>query len=84
MGSGVGGMKFWVVGLARSGKLKDAVPMAKSAIAADPSDALPYVYLGTALQELGKQKEATEAYSDCVRNATKGRVWECKAMGGKK
>lgn len=70
--------------LLNMGKVKDAVPMARSAIAADPSDALPYLYLGTALQELGQNKDAMGAYNECVRNATKGRVWECRAMGGKK
>jgi len=70
--------------LLNAGEVEDAVPMARAAVAADPSDALPYLYLGSALQELGKHKEAIEVYGDCVRNARKGRVWECRAMGGKK
>ncbi len=66
------------------GKMKEVVPMAQAAIAANPTDAISYLYLGSALQELGKQKDAIAVYSDCVRDATKGHVWECRAMGGKK
>ena len=54
------------------------------AVAADPSDALPYLYLGSSLQETGKWKEGVEAYSECVRHATKGPIHECRAMGGRK
>ena len=56
----------------------------RAAISADPTDALSYLYLGSALQDTGKWKDGIEAYSDCVRNATKGPVYECRAMGGKK
>ncbi len=79
-----GDAKAEALRLLNAGKVKDAVPIARAAVAADPSDALPYLYLGSALQELGKHNEAIGVYSDCVRNATKGRVWECRAMGGKK
>jgi hypothetical protein len=70
--------------LLNRGKLKDAIPVARAAIAADPADALGYLYLGTALQDTGKWKDGIEAYSECVRNATKGPVNECRAMGGRK
>ena len=47
-------------------------------------NAMTYLYLGSALQDSGKWKEGIEAYSDCVRNAKKGPVHECAAMGGRK
>ncbi|XXY54166.1 hypothetical protein WME91_23850 [Sorangium sp. So ce269] len=66
------------------GRYKDAIEVSRAAIAADPTDALPYLYLGSALQDTGKWKDGLAAYSDCVRNATKGPVHECRAMGGRK
>ncbi|MEO5728891.1 MAG: hypothetical protein ABI134_00335, partial [Byssovorax sp.] len=66
------------------GNRKDAIVKAREAIAADPSQAMPYLYLGSALQDSGKWKDGIEAYSECVRNATKGPVNECKQMGGHK
>jgi hypothetical protein len=66
------------------GRYKDAIEVARTAIAADPADAMTYLYLGSALQDSGKWKEGIEAYSDCVRNAKKGPVHECAAMGGRK
>jgi len=70
--------------LLNRGKMKDAIPAARAAIAADPSEAMAYLYLGSALQDTGKWKEGIEAYSECVRIATKGPVHECRAMGGRK
>jgi len=70
--------------LLNTGKMKDAIPMARVAIQQAPDHALGYLYLGTALQETGQHKDAIAAYSDCVRNASKGPVWECRAMGGRK
>ena len=69
--------------LLNRGKMADAVPMSRAAIQQDPAHALGYLYLGTALQELGNHKDAIAAYSDCVRNAKQGPVWECRAMGGR-
>ena len=77
-------LKKEALALMNRGKLRDAIPVAQAAISADPSDALPYLYLGSALQDTGKWKDGIEAYSECVRNATKGPVHECRAMGGKK
>ncbi|MFO0762090.1 MAG: hypothetical protein U0359_36970 [Byssovorax sp.] len=70
--------------LLNRGKTKEAIGKAREAIAADPTDANAYLYLGSALQDTGKWKEGIEAYSECVRNATKGPVHECRAMGGRK
>jgi hypothetical protein len=70
--------------LLNRGKMKDAIVKAREAIAADPSDANAYLYLGAALQETGHWKDGIDAYSDCVRSATKGPVHECRQMGGHK
>ena len=70
--------------LLNRGKMKDAIPAARAAIAADPSEAMAYLYLGSALQDTGKWKDGIEAYSECVRNATHGPIHECRAMGGRK
>lgn len=69
--------------LLNRGKLKEAIPMARAAIEKEPDHALGYLYLGAALQDTGKYKDAIAAYSDCVRNAKKGPLWECRAMGGR-
>lgn len=70
--------------LLNRGKTKGAIDVASQAIAADPSDAMAYLYLGTALQELGRSRDAREAYSDCVRHASHGPVAECRQLGGHK
>jgi hypothetical protein len=70
--------------LLNRGRTKEAIVKAREAIEADPSDAMPYLYLGSALQDSGKWKDAIEAYSQCVRVATKGPVNECRAVGGHK
>jgi len=70
--------------LLNRGKRVEAMAKAREAIAADPTHAMPYLYLGSALQDSGKWKDGIEAYSECVRNATKGPVNECRAMGGHK
>ena len=70
--------------LLNRGKRPEAIAKAREAIAADPTHAMPYLYLGSALQESGKWKDGVEAYCECVRNATTGPVNECRAMGGHK
>ena len=66
------------------GNRKEAMAKAREAIAADPTQALPYLLLGSALQDSGKWKDGIDAYSDCVRTATKGPVGDCRQMGGHK
>jgi cytochrome c-type biogenesis protein CcmH/NrfG len=53
---------------------------ASKALEADPSDAMPYLVLGSALQDAGRWREATRAYQLCVKTATRGMVDECRAM----
>jgi tetratricopeptide (TPR) repeat protein len=59
-----------------------AMPLARRLIDLRPDSAFGYRCLGSALQDLGKMKEAREVYSECVTNAKKGEVLECSALGG--
>ncbi len=77
-------LKKETLSLLNRGKTKDAIAKARESIAADPTDATSYLYLGSALQDSGKWKDGIEAYCECVRNSTKGPVNECRAMGGHK
>ena len=77
-------LKKETLSLLNRGKNKDAIAKAQEAIAADPTDADLYLYLGSALQETGKWKDGIEAFSECVRNAKKGPVHECRQFGGHK
>jgi hypothetical protein len=75
-------LKRQALSLLNKGALSEAIPVAKEAVAADPTDALGYLYLGSALQGVGRAREAIEVYSECVRHATRGPVSECRLMGG--
>ncbi len=66
--------------LLKKSKNPEAMAKASDALDADPSDAMPYLVLGSALQDAGRWKEAHHAYALCVKNATKGMVDECRAM----
>lgn len=66
------------------GRYREAIEVSRDAIAADPTHALPYLYIGSALQSTGKWKDGIAAYSECVRNAKRGPVHECSALGGRK
>jgi len=70
--------------LLNMGRYDDAIAAADVAIAADPEDALPYLCKGSALADKGDQAGARSAYSDCVREAKRGAVYECAALGGRK
>jgi tetratricopeptide (TPR) repeat protein len=80
----VAALKKETLSLLNRGKNKDAIAKAQEAIAADPTDADLYLYLGSALQDTGKWKEGIEAFSECVRNAKKGPVHDCRQFGGHK
>jgi tetratricopeptide (TPR) repeat protein len=66
------------------GRWQEALKTSSAAIDADPTHALGYLFLGTALQSTGKWKAGLDAYSACVRTATRGPVHECRAAGGRK
>jgi hypothetical protein len=66
--------------LLKKSKNPEAMETASAALEADPTDAMPYLVLGSALQDAGHWKEAHRAYELCVKNATKGMVSECRAM----
>lgn len=70
--------------LLNRGRYKESIEVSRAAIAADPLQATSYLLLGTALQSTGKWKDGIEAYSECVRKATRGPVHECSAVGGHK
>jgi cytochrome c-type biogenesis protein CcmH/NrfG len=58
----------------------EAMAKASAALEADPTDAMPYLVLGSALQDAGRWREAHRAYELCVKNAKHGMVDECRAM----
>jgi hypothetical protein len=66
--------------LLEQAKNPEAMAAARAAMAADPRDAMPYLVLGSALQDLGYWKQAHETYALCVKNAKKGMIDECRAM----
>jgi hypothetical protein len=66
--------------LLEQAKNPEAMAAARAAMAADPRDAMPYLVLGSALQDLGYWKQAHETYALCVKNAKKGMLDECRAM----
>jgi DNA-binding response OmpR family regulator len=64
--------------LLEGGKYEAAIEAARESIAADPSDALPYLCWGTALINTGKRNEAKEIFDRCSKQATRGQVRECR------
>lgn len=61
-----------------------ALPHARAYVAAAPTDAMSYLFLGATLQDLGRANEAREVYNDCVKLADTGDASECYALGGRK
>lgn len=66
--------------LLQEAKNPEAMAAARSALDADPTDAMPYLVLGSALQDTGKWVEAHRTYELCVKVATRGMLDECRAM----
>jgi Flp pilus assembly protein TadD len=66
--------------LLKKAKNSEAMVAATKALEADPSDAMPYLVLGSALQDAGRWREATRAYQICAKTAKRGMVDECRAM----
>ncbi len=64
--------------LLERGNNKGAIEQATAAIEADPTDAAPYLYWGTALMELGKNKDARAIFARCVDQATRGPKSDCR------
>jgi len=65
-------------------EFEKASALARRLIELKPASAFGYRCLGSALQDLGRDAEAREVYSECATNATKGEVYECSALGGRK
>ena len=68
----------------RTSKFQAPEPIKPKKLAADPTDALMHLYVGSAYMSMGKMKEAKEAFNDCVRQGKGPSVAECQAFGGKK
>jgi len=64
--------------LLEAAKYNDAIEMARHAVQADPSEALAYLYWGSALIEKGKALEARGVFRECVKQAIRGPVAECR------
>ncbi len=71
------------LGLLERGKYADAIEASKLAVQADPLDANPYLYWGTALMSMGKRPESVEVFTRCVEHAKKGPVHECRPFAPK-
>jgi hypothetical protein len=71
-----------VVGLLNERKFEEAIPVGERLIELEPASAFGYRCLGSALQDLGRTKEARAIYSACASSANKGEVFECSALGG--
>ena len=65
------------LGLLERGAFAKAIDAAQASIEADPSDASPYLYWGTALMETGKRADAKQVFAKCVASATRGPKHEC-------
>jgi tetratricopeptide (TPR) repeat protein len=64
--------------LLERGKYKESIVLAEQAVDADPTDAYPYLYWGTALMETGKRAEAKAVFTRCLETAKKGPINECR------
>jgi Flp pilus assembly protein TadD len=69
--------------LLNAGKSAEAVDAARVYVTVDSENAFSHLCLGAALQDLGRMKEARAAYSVCVKQAKRGAIWECRALGGR-
>lgn len=73
-----------VLALLNEGRFEEAVRVGERLVAADRQNAFNYLCLGAALQDLGRGEHARANYDACVRNATRGDVSECMALGGRR
>lgn len=64
--------------LLERGNYKASIEKASSSVEADPTDANAYLYWGTALMSMGKNKEAKAIFTRCVETATRGPKNECR------
>jgi DNA-binding response OmpR family regulator len=72
--------KAKALSLLNRSKFADGAEASREAIAADPTDANSYVYLGTALMELGKHADAKAVGAQCLERAKRGPVHECRLL----
>jgi hypothetical protein len=84
LGDDFDGIGKETVRLLNAREFEKASALARRLIELKPASAFGYRCLGSALQDLGRDAEAREVYSECATNATKGEVYECSALGGRK
>ena len=63
----------------------DVIPMAKAAIAKDPDDPLPYIYMAEAYGAQGQYEDKRRVYDDCATDADhkNPQYGNCTMFGGK-
>jgi tetratricopeptide (TPR) repeat protein len=62
------------------GDAKSAIEAGERSVSVDPSDAEAWLILGAAYQQVGDLKNATRAFSACLKDATRGDKSDCAAM----
>ncbi len=67
-----------------AGRPAEALVWARAFVQAEPDNALSYLCVGAALQDLGRAQQARQAYDQCVRHAKHGDATECYNLGGRK
>jgi hypothetical protein len=67
-----------------AGRPAEALVWAQAFVDAEPDNALSYLCVGAAFQDLGRPQEARQAYDQCVRHAKRGDATECYNLGGRK
>jgi cytochrome c-type biogenesis protein CcmH/NrfG len=68
--------------LLESGHTRAGVEAARSAVAANPNDAEPYILLAAGLQDLGQWAEAQTVFSTCKQKTSSGPNATCRYFAG--
>jgi Flp pilus assembly protein TadD len=69
--------------LLAAGHTREGVAAARTAVAANPSDAEPYILLATGLQDLGNWPEAHAVFTACEQKAERGPNASCRYFAGR-
>jgi hypothetical protein len=62
------------------GDAKSAIEAGERSVSVDPSDAEAWLLLGAAYQQVGDLRNASRAFSACLKDATRGDKSDCAAM----
>ena len=71
-------LKKKVTSAINRGATKETIELGTKALAADPEDALIYMYVGSSYMDQGKLAEAYDTFAACVEKAKGPHVGECK------